>query len=221
VQASPGTTMMNKLYRNNQENITPEEVRQRRINLSLSFRAANKYINPKTGEIKEPFHSKFNRKSRRAIKKKLENPNSVPNKIRQQHGDNLKFYTLLLKDIFPSWAEYDVLFLHERIEKVKNYIRRHIIGSFFAVFEISSFSGPHVHLVCVEQNSIFAKRNLKAMKDIYNFEGLVNYLSKSCIAEDDRFTEEADFIQGVYLECKAQIIGKRAPTLSLWRVKNE
>lgn len=207
------------IYQKKLDNSKMDLQRQNRINASLEFKAANKFINRSTGEVKEPLHSRFNKKSRRDIKKKLDNLNSVPNRVRSIHGSNLKFYTLLLKDIYPVWGEYDTVFQHTRMTKVKNHIKRHIQGPFFGVFELSSWSGTHVHLVCKEQESIFAKNYLKAMKDVHNFEGLVMYLSKSSISKNDLGTEEEDVIQGTYLEHKAQMMGKRCPVTSIYRIK--
>ncbi len=88
------------------------------------------------------------------------------------------FYTVNLADVNEDWADSDTIFNPDKMKAIKIWLKANIEGPFYAVVEVSAFTGAHIHLFCGEQNPYKLGEILKAKTFVRDREGLLKYFCK-------------------------------------------
>lgn len=209
--------MIRLYYKGIGESIKPPE-REKRISMARSYLKDNRYLNDLTGEIITNYPSICydNGEARRVVKES--NRNSYAHRLMRLLGDDAVFSTVNLYDIHPTWGHYDAIFDPIRTVKIKSYLSRTIKGPYMAGLEIGGFNGAHAHIISFAQGG---RKQFKAVRPIYDYFGLIEYISKSAINPDDRYERPEDYelMIGTYLEWKGMMGRKRLPRRTVTRLK--
>ncbi|MCP2015306.1 hypothetical protein L1280_002467 [Deinococcus sp. HSC-46F16] len=208
---------MDRVYYKNTNSSIKLPQREKRLILARDYKDSNTYVDTSTGEIKQgyPPIAYDNREAKAAAKER--NLNSYAHRLKSVLGDDAYFYTLPLSDLYPSWGAYDAIFNPDTVGKVKKRLGRIVNGPYTAGLELSAYTGAHAHIISGRQ----VGTPLKAETLVYDYFGLVRYMSKSVINPKDRSinSEEYDVMVGTYLEWKGMMGKKYLPRRSWTRLK--
>jgi hypothetical protein len=211
---------MTKVYKDSRKTTNFE--RLLRTNATEKYLRNSRRVNMETGETKQYYPNVTRDRRAKLSNSRMSSPNTRFNAVLSAIIGELYFYTIIFSDVNGEWGDYGDIFNDTIMEKFREYLGENIEGPFYAVVEVSVFTGAHSHIFCGKQgNSLLIGKILKAETEVKDAPGLLKYLSKPCINPKDRNSEGYSEMVGAYLKEKerARRKGKRCPRRVMHRLK--
>jgi hypothetical protein len=207
--------------------ISPRK-REYYLGLTQKYKDDTRLINFDTGEFREFYPTVNLDRREKKTEAKESNPNSYAHRFESIFGEDAYFYTILGADLYPSWGQHPAIFDRAKMDNFKRCAKTKIDGSFTGIFELSAYSGCHLHFLSSKQDSKASEKYFKAETPVYDFFGAVQYLSKPVINPKDKGTESYEIMTGMYLDASlkrkeayslGQTAHKRLPNRNLFRFR--